>query len=367
MPYQNRVRISAAGSGKTTNIAQEALEASKTSRVLITTFTLNNVAEIKRAICREVGIVPTNLVVMPWFTFVLRELARPYQNHFFRPRRIRSLNLVNGQSDPYASKTDKDRYFFGRGSDVYSDKLSELALMCNESSEGKVLARLEDYVDHIFIDEVQDLAGYDLDILKLFLEGKFHLTMVGDYRQATLATNQSRKHKKYRYAGIIKLFQEWDEKGLCKLEYANTSYRCTDPLCTFSDLVFPEAPKTVSANETTTAHDGVFLVQTKDVPAYMDAYQPQVLRHSKTNRCQGYPAMNFGISKGLTFDRCLIFPTVRIKKYLETGDPSELSDKELFYVSVTRAKQSVAFVYDGGSVIPGVKRFEPEQVDTAIA
>ncbi len=359
MPYQNSILIAAAGAGKTTRIVKEALEASKTSRVLITTFTLNNVAEIKKAICREVGIVPTNVVVMPWFTFVLRELARPYQNQFYRPRRIRSLNLVNGRSDPYAPKADKDRYFFGRGTNVYSDKLSELALMCNESSEGKVLARLEDYVDHIFIDEVQDLAGYDLDILKLFLGAEFYLTMVGDYRQATLATNQSPKHKKYRYAGIIKLFQDWDEKGLCTLDYATTSYRCISSLCAFSDLVFPEAPKTVSANEKETDHDGIFLVRKKEVPAYIDSYQPQVLRHSKSNKCQGYLAMNFGISKGLTFKRCLIFPTAKIEKYLETGDPSKLSDKELFYVSVTRAQQSVAFVHDGETAIPGVRRFEP--------
>lgn len=359
MRYQNRVRIAAAGSGKTTGIVKEALEASRCSRALITTFTLNNVAEIKRAICREVGIVPTNVIVMPWFTFVLRELVRPYQNHFYRPRRIRSLNLVNGRSDIYAPKNDKDRYFFGRGDEVYSDKLSELALMCNISSKGKVLSRLEDYVDYLFVDEVQDLAGYDLEILKLFLGANFHLTMVGDYRQATLATNQSSKHKKYRYAGIIDLFKDWDDKGLCTLGYDTTSHRCISQLCAFSDFVFPDAPRTNSANSTHTDHDGVFVVRSKDVPAYMEAYQSQVLRHSKSNKCQGYPAMNFGISKGLTFDRCLIFPTAKISKFLQTGDRSELASKELFYVSITRARQSVAFVYDGETAFPNVKRYDP--------
>lgn len=359
MPYQNNILIAAAGAGKTTRIVKEALKASQMSRVLITTFTLSNVAEIKQAICREVGIIPTNLVIIPWFTFVLRELARPYQNHFCRPRRIKSLNLVNGRSDRYAPKNDTDRYFFGRGSDVYSDKLAELALVCNEHSNGKVMARLEDYVGHIFIDEVQDLAGYDLEILKLFLKAQFHLTMVGDYRQATLATNQSPKNKKYRYAGIIDLFQEWEKKKKCALDYATTSYRCVNALCTFSDLVFPEAPKTVSDNKTVTDHDGIFLVPTKMVSAYMDAYAPQILRHSKSNKCLGYPAMNFGVSKGLTFERCLIFPTAKIKKYLKTGDPSELSNKELFYVSITRARQSVAFVYDEDTKLPNVKKFCP--------
>lgn len=359
MPYQNNILIAAAGAGKTTCIVKEALKAGQTSRVLITTFTLSNIAEIKKAICIQNGIVPSNIVVMPWFTFVLRELVRPYQNHFYRPRRIKSLNLVSGQSDRYAPKADKDRYYFGRGTDVYSDKLSQLALSCDASSDGKVLARLEGYFDHIFIDEVQDLAGYDLEILKLFLGANFHLSMVGDYRQATLATNQSSKHKKYRYGGIIGLFKIWEKKGWCKLQYATTSYRCVKSLCEFSDLVFPEAPDTESVNEDTTHHDGVFLVRKKDIPAYMQKYEPQVLRHSKTNKCMGYSGMNFGVSKGLTFKRCVIFPTAKISKYIETGDPSELSNKELFYVSVTRARQSVAFVHDGITKLPNVVNFKP--------
>ena len=111
MPYRNKVRIAAAGAGKTSRIAREAITVDPSERVLITTFTLNNVSEIKSAICRENGIQPTNITVLPWFTFVLHELARPYQNHFFRPRRIKSLNLVNGRSDRYAPKADKDRYF----------------------------------------------------------------------------------------------------------------------------------------------------------------------------------------------------------------------------------------------------------------
>lgn len=360
MLYRNNILIAAAGAGKTTRIARQALAVKTSERVLITTFTLNNVSEIKSAICREnKGIQPTNIIVLPWFTFVLRELARPYQNHFFRSRRIKSLNLVNGRSDRFAPKADQDRYFFGRGTDVYSDKLSELALECNLHSGGKVISRLERIADHLFIDEVQDLAGYDLELLKLFLDAQFSLTMVGDYRQATLSTNQSPKYKKYRYAGIIDLFEAWEQKSLCTIEYASISYRCTQSICNFADLVFPDAPKTVSENPDETDHDGVFLVSMGDVHDYMKAYQPKVLRHSKASSCLGYSGMNFGVSKGQTFKRSLIFPTAKIQKYLETGDPSKLSDRELFYVSVTRSQQSVAFVYDGDTKLHDVERYAP--------
>ncbi|WP_339106884.1 UvrD-helicase domain-containing protein [Roseovarius rhodophyticola] len=96
--------------------------------------------------------------------------------------------------------------------DVYSDKLSELALTCEQQSDGRVIRRLESQFNALYIDEVQDLAGYDLELLELFLASKLKVTMVGDHRQATLATNQSPKHKKYRYAGIISLFEEWEKR-----------------------------------------------------------------------------------------------------------------------------------------------------------
>ena len=169
-------------------------------------------------------------------------------------------------------------------------------------------------MDHVFIDEAQDFAGYDLDILKLFLGAQFQLTMAGDYRQATLATNQSAKYKKYRYAGMIELFQEWEHKELCEIEHQTTSHRCITALCDFAELTFPDAPATISDNEEAYEHAGVFLVKSDDVTAYVEQYQPQILRNDKRTNCQGYPAINFGISKGLTFDRCLIFPTGPIKK-----------------------------------------------------
>jgi hypothetical protein len=54
--------------------------------------------------------------------------------------------------------------------------------------------------------------------------------------------------------------------------------------------------------------------------------------------------MNFGISKGSTFDRVLIFPTTPMRQYLEHRDPSKLKRPESLYVAVTRARYSVAFV-----------------------
>lgn len=355
MPSQNNVVVACAGSGKTTSIVSAAL-ASPDQRVLITTFTLSNIAEIRQKFINLNGFVPDRVTILPWFTFVLRELVRPYQNLFFRPYRVRSVNLVPGRSDPYAPRADKLRYFFGNSLDVYSDKLSELALYCEQHSDSRVIKRLASQFDAIYIDEVQDLAGYDLELVKLFLASEIDITMVGDHRQATLATNQSPKHKKYRYAGIIDLFQEWEKLGYISLEFMDASHRCRQEICDFSDRCFPDSPPTKSLNDTVTGHDGVFVIAPEVVAKYVQEFSPQVLRYSRATNCDGYAAMNFRVSKGLTFDRVLIYPHKSVREYLKCGDLRMLKEPQLLYVAATRARQSVVFVLDEDCVIPDVSR-----------
>ena len=100
-----------------------------------------------------------------------------------------------------------------------------------------------------------------------------------------------------------------------------------------------------SRNKTQTDHDGLFAVRESDVDAYMARYAPQPLRYSRaTKNVYGKP-MNFGAVKGMTFERTLIYPHGPFKKYLVSGDLKD-AGKELakFYVAVTRARQSAAFV-----------------------
>ena len=66
---------------------------------------------------------------------------------------------------------------------IYSDKIAKFACRCDERSNGAVISRLSKIYTHIFIDEVQDLAGYDLEFLdKLFLS-PLEILLVGDPRQ----------------------------------------------------------------------------------------------------------------------------------------------------------------------------------------
>lgn len=341
-----RVVLAAAGSGKTTWIVGE-VAAARGARVLVTTFTLLNHERIVQKVWSELGGVPRGACVTPWFSFLLHDLVRPYQNHGTARGRVAGVNLVSGQSTRWVTKSDDAYWFDSRGS-IYTDKISEFVLRCDDASGGAVVKRLVRLYDHLYVDEVQDLAGYDLDLVERLLKVGPPITMVGDPRQATYTTNQASRHAKYRGEAIAEKFGEWAKRKLLTIDRHNHSYRCAPEICKLADQIYPAYGSTESRNERRTPHDGVVAVGTADVAEYLHRHSPQVLRYDKGAESFGQEAMNFGNSKGLEFKRVLIVPTGPIRRWLSSGDRSAV-EKSLakLYVAVTRAEQSVAFVHDG--------------------
>ena len=85
-----------------------------------------------------------------------------------------------------------------------------------------------------------------------------------------------------------------------------------------------------------------------NVREYVKRFSPVLLRYNRNAKTYGYSALDFGNAKGLEFDRVLIIPHGPIKKYLKSGDVNDVKGSlSKFYVAVTRAKHSVAFLYDG--------------------
>jgi len=143
------------------------------------------------------------------------------------------------------------------------------------------------------------------------------------------------------------------------LTYEVETHRCNQHIADIADGFFPQEPKTRSLNEKVTGHDGVFVASSADVAAYVEKYHPQVLRLDVKTDCHGYPAMNFGESKGLTFERMLIFPHKLGRKWLSTGELTHVEKSaEKMYVGVSRARYSVAFVHDGAATVKGIAPLE---------
>ena len=211
------------------------------------------------------------------------------------------------------------------------------------------MRRFERIFDKLYVDEVQDLSGYDLTLIEHIMQSNTEVVLVGDHRQATFTTHDGAKGKKYKRIGIIDKFKEWEKSGLSAIDYQSHSYRCIQQVCDFADGFFPAFPKTESRNTDRTEHDGIFLLEENFVSQYMQRFAPQPLRYNKTRGVESGSPINYGEAKGMTFDRVLIYPHRPLLKYLKTGNLTD-AGKELakIYVAITRARQSVTFVVPDG-------------------
>lgn len=351
----NKLIIAAAGSGKTTFLVEKALK-QKDGKVLITTYTQANEAEIRKKIIEKNKCIPENVTVQTWFSFLLQHGVRPFQGVLFE-KKIKGLILVNSQSglkgynkfkQPiyFSEEKDFEKHYFSNSLKIYSDKLSKFVFRCNEKSNGNVIDRISRIYSHIFIDEIQDLAGYDLELLKLFFNCNSAIQLVGDPRQGTYSTNSAPKNKQFKKAQIVNFFSDKIENLEKDDTSLMTNYRCNKPICDLSNKLFPDFQATTSGNNIETEHSGVFFIKEQDIEIYLQKFKPLQLRDSKRTKVnEKYSVMNFGEAKGLSFDRVLIYPTKPFLEWLKDNN-SELADtsRSKLYVALTRARHSIAII-----------------------
>ena len=96
-------------------------------------------------------------------------------------------------------------------------------------------------------------------------------------------------------------------------------------------------------------HQGIFVVRSNDVNAYLKKYCPIQLRYNKIKHVNtNFNALNYRETKGCTYDRTLIYPTKDLENYLkDKKEISKINTKNAIYVALSRAINSVAIVYDG--------------------
>ena len=200
------------------------------------------------------------------------------------------------------------------------------------------------------------------------------IILVGDPRQVIYLTHHERKYSKYTN-GKIKDFilEECKKKEPCEIDETSLkkSHRNNAKICSFSSKLYPPPDFEISepclclkCRETTSTLNGIFLVKSNEIEEFLVDHNATQLRLQETTKgvLHKYNAMNFGLSKGLTFDSVLIFPTKDMKNWLK-DEKQKLEDKTRaqFYVALTRGKYSVGIVYDYSDeekFIDGVEKFK---------
>ena len=206
--------IAAAGSGKTRTLIHKAFNCK--DAVLITTYTDKNKDEIAKRFIKLCGYIPSNITILPWYTFILKHFVKPFQGCFWK-HTIKGINLVNASSTQYIKEEDIEHFYFDHDKKIYSDKIAQFGIKCNKHYNNIAINTLAQIYKYIFIDEVQDISGYDLDIIKIIFEcPNINLLCVGDPRQGVFTTSKGQKNSQFRQSNIIKFFSSLEKKGSVK-------------------------------------------------------------------------------------------------------------------------------------------------------
>ena len=347
MQLNNIVIMAAAGAGKTHDICKEVIENAKTTnkKILITTYTNKGIESIEKEYKKQNnGVIDKNVVILSWFQFLLRELVKPYQSSI-----LNKINIINSIDFNHQygyinfnSRGTPKHYMLTNN--ILSNTVSEFAIDSNIKSNYKVIQRLGEIYSHIYIDEIQDLAGEDIEILNLLFNSKIQIQCVGDVKQSTYTTYNAKKNKKITGIHLIDFFKELERKGIITLLFNNKTRRFGREICEFSNSICNDKNNRIESDKIyKEENQGVYLLDKKDFENYFKIYKPTILKFDAKTKID-YDSLNFGQCKGMTFDRVAIFPNKKYKEFLQNG--TSLDSPCKYYVSATRARYSIVFVVE---------------------
>lgn len=368
----NEVIFAAAGNGKTYSICRQAKAAicSGDKCVLLISYTNEGVRSLENEYRKQNnGVLGDRVVVKSWYSFLLSEFIKPYQcllnlrekrykkdyPFTFPENHVKSIAFYETDVPPRYFNQTHVQYFVNRSGDIFPDRTSFLAILCNEHSDGKAVARMENIYSHVFIDELQDYAGWDLEIVKLLFESQLHIQCVGDYKQATYRTNHAQKNSQYRDEKIRDFFSTIAQKQLCRLSFANITRRFNQEICDFINTIHADvdaiiSPEPAMAQEIAPDNIGVYLIDLEYLCDYCDHYHPIILRYDKRAKI-GFQhecdVFNYGGAKGATYERTIIIPVGTAIPFIAEGSfISSNQTRSKFYVACTRAKHSIVIAMD---------------------
>jgi len=340
----NRLTLAVAGGRKTQGIVDHCADVDAAARILVLTYTVANQDELSRRLAKQ-SPLEAAVDVQGWFSFLLSHWVRPYLPRLFPGRILCGLNF---DGDPGQYATGEARFLDSDGR-AYKRHLARLATEVDEASGGAVLDRLSRIYGRLWIDEVQDLNGYDLVVLERLMDSNIELAMVGDVRQAILQTNvRDPKYKQYKGVEIKRWFDLQVKKGRLQIDQHSTTWRCNAAIAGFADGIFDPDwgfGAITSHNQAKTGHDGLFALDYEHAAAYVSKFRPLCLRHSAASaRSLDLPFVNIRMAKGLEHDRVLLALTGPMRDFICSGKPLTPSAACSLYVAVTRARASVALL-----------------------
>lgn len=327
-----KVIFAVAGSGKTTYIIDQ-LNLEKKS--LVITYTINNYQNLRDSIINKFGYFPENIRLYTYFTFLYSFCYRPFLSLKFNTKGInfkKNPNLFTLQSDL--------KYFFDDQRRIYSNRIAKFLEV--QKVLGDVNLRILKYFENLFVDEIQDFAGQDFNLLKSIAKADIEMTFVGDFYQHTFDTSRDGSVNSSLHDDYDRYITTFSDMGIIvDLVSLNKSYRCSPTICRFIkenigiDIYSHRTDETkIHYVEDPNQADVIF--QNKNIVKLF--YQ----EHNK----YGCFSRNWGECKGENKydDVCIVLNKTTLSKFMDKLYSLNPQTRNKLYVACTRSKNDLYFV-----------------------
>ena len=325
-----RVIFAVAGSGKTTYIIN-SLDLEKKS--IIITYTNNNYFNLKTGIIKKFGYIPTNIKLYTYYSFLHSFCYKPFLSDELKTKGINYEVPYNR----YTAKVNLDHYI-DKNNRLYSSRISKLLIELKLVED--INKRLSKYFDNLFIDEIQDFASNDFNLLKGIVKSNIDILFVGDFFQHTFDTSRDGTTKKNLHENFTNYQSEFIKAGLqIDITTLNKSWRCSPTICRYITENLGIQIESHKIDETE-----IIIVDSKEKALKIHSNSEIVKLFYQEHYKFNCFSRNWGDSKGEDryYDVCVVMNKTTFEKY-QKSKLNELASTTTnkFYVALSRTKNNL--------------------------
>lgn len=326
--------LAVAGAGKTTEIINNIKKDDKT---LIITYTENNYNILKNNIIKKFKGIPDNIKIYTYFTFLYRFCFLPLKKGF----KVKGLDF-NSNPNKYIKAKDINYYYNRVSKKMYHNRLAKI---CSDYFIDDIIKRIEKYFNFIYIDEIQDFASHDFNLLLNLIKTNCNILLVGDFYQHTFDTSRDgnvNSNLYNDYDNYINKIKNSDSN--IKVDTINflKSKRCSKQVCEFITEYLKI--KIESYNN----HDSIIREIDDENTIEKIANNDNIVKlfYQNSKKYDMKNKDNWGNSKGNTYiNTCVVLNKNSYEKY-KKHKLNELpsSTKNKLYVALSRATNDVYII-----------------------
>jgi DNA helicase-2/ATP-dependent DNA helicase PcrA len=321
--------LAVAGSGKTTRIL-DTIDDQK--RSLVVTYTHENHRNLEAGLVEKFGRLPPHVTVLTYFSFLYRFCVRPFFSYELRDR---SFTWKLPAFRPFWKKSHP-RHYLTKSRYLYANRAAKLPLEFGATTE--IIARLERHFDQFLVDEVQDFASNDFNLLLALTKAELDFSLVGDFFQHTFDTSRDGNTRASLHtSGLDAYVAQFRNEGI-DVDQASLdkTYRCSPSVCDFitETIGIPIASHRTEESNVRFVEDQAEALALANEPANVTLFRSDYAKYA----CN---ANNWGRCKGVnTYENVCVALNPKTLKHFLDGKMQELPDetRHKLYVACSRAR-----------------------------